>query len=128
MEEFYKLLARVDLSESDEQLVSRYIGGLRTQIQDTLNLFDPNTVLEAYQRALLIEKTSVQGSLGIFRCGCIGSYNCSGGLFTNRGSTLSNGLNKATTTIGQPSRTGTTIGLKCFQCDEPGHRMADCRK
>ena len=62
MEEFYKLLAW-DLSELDEQLVSRYIGGLQIQIQDTLNLFDPNTVSEAYQRALLIEKTSVRGSL-----------------------------------------------------------------
>jgi hypothetical protein len=57
-EEFYKLLVWVDLSESDEQLVSCYIGGLRPQIQDTLNLFDPNIVSEAYQRALLIEKTS----------------------------------------------------------------------
>jgi hypothetical protein len=28
-EEFHKLLARVDLSESDDQLVSRYIGGLQ---------------------------------------------------------------------------------------------------
>jgi hypothetical protein len=28
-EEFYKLLVWVDLSESDEQLVLRYIGGLR---------------------------------------------------------------------------------------------------
>ena len=31
-DEFHKLLARVDLSESDEQLVSWYIGGLRPQI------------------------------------------------------------------------------------------------
>jgi hypothetical protein len=28
MDEFHKLLARVDLSKSDEQLVSRYIGDL----------------------------------------------------------------------------------------------------
>jgi hypothetical protein len=40
MEKFYKLLARVDVSESDETLVSWYIGGLRTQIQDILNLFE----------------------------------------------------------------------------------------
>jgi hypothetical protein len=35
-EEFHKLLSRVDLSESDEQLVSRYIGGLRPQILELL--------------------------------------------------------------------------------------------
>jgi hypothetical protein len=82
MKEFYKLLARVDLSKLDEQLVSQYIGGLWPQIQDTLNLFDPNTVSEAYQRALLIEKTSARGSLGTFGRGGIRSYNCSGGSFT----------------------------------------------
>ena len=59
IEKFYKLLTQVDLSKSDEQLVSRYIGGLRQQIQDILNLFDPGDVSAAYQRALLIEKTSV---------------------------------------------------------------------
>jgi hypothetical protein len=47
-EEFHKLLARVDLSELDEQLVSRYIGGLRVQIQDTVNLFDPMNILVAH--------------------------------------------------------------------------------
>jgi hypothetical protein len=57
-EEFYKLLTRVDLSESDDQLVSRYIGGLRSQIQGTLNLFDTVNVSKAYQKVLLIEKTS----------------------------------------------------------------------
>ena len=66
-EEFYRLLTLVDLSDSDEQLVSWYIGGLWPQIQDTLNLFDPNNVSTAYQRALLIEKTSVQGFMGTFR-------------------------------------------------------------
>jgi hypothetical protein len=83
--------------------VSRYIGGLRTQIQDTLNLFDPNTVSKAYQRALLIEKTLVRGSLGTFGSEGIGSYNRLGGLFANRGSTPPNGPNKMNTTVGQPS-------------------------
>jgi hypothetical protein len=100
MEEFYKLLMRVDLSESDKQLVSWYIEGLQTQILDTLNLFDPNTILEAYQMALLIKKTSMRGSLSTFGCGGIGSYNSYGGLFTNQGSTQPNGLNKMTTTAG----------------------------
>jgi len=29
--EFYKLVARVDLAESDDQFVLRYIGGMRQQ-------------------------------------------------------------------------------------------------
>jgi hypothetical protein len=72
-EEFHKLLARVDLSESDEQLVSRYIGGLRTQIQDTVNLFDPVNISSAHQRALLVEKTLARGSMGVFGCGGVGA-------------------------------------------------------
>ncbi|KAK6126948.1 hypothetical protein DH2020_039313 [Rehmannia glutinosa] len=51
-EEFYHLLARVDIQDSVDQLVSRYIGGLRLQFQDTLNLFVPASVSEAHQRAI----------------------------------------------------------------------------
>ena len=74
-DEFYKLLARVNLSESDEQLVSRYIGDLRPQIQDMVNLFDPVDILAAHQRAVLVEKTLARGSLGVFGRGGGGSYN-----------------------------------------------------
>jgi hypothetical protein len=54
--EFYQLIARNNLAETDEQLVSRYIGGLHQQFQDTLNLFDLFTVAEAKQKALQLEK------------------------------------------------------------------------
>lgn len=37
--EFYQLVARNDLAEAEDQLVSRYIGGLRQQFQDALNFF-----------------------------------------------------------------------------------------
>jgi hypothetical protein len=127
-EEFHKLLARVDLSKLDEQLVSRYIGGLRTQIQDTINLFDPVNISSAHQRALLVEKTLARGSMGVFGCGGVGGYNRSGGSFQNRGYTPSNGPNKGATIARQPSRTGATTGLKCFRCGEPGHRIADCHR
>jgi hypothetical protein len=103
MDEFHKLLARVDLSESDEQLVSRYIGGLRPQIQDTVNLFDPVDISAAHQRVVLVEKTLTRGSLGIFGRGGGGSYNWLGGSFPNRGPTPTNGPNKGNTTAGQPS-------------------------
>jgi hypothetical protein len=60
MEEFYKYLTRVELAETDDQLVSRYIGGLRQNIQDSLNLFGPINVSAAHQRALLLEKTAAR--------------------------------------------------------------------
>ena len=37
--EFYQLVARVELVDLEGQLVSCYIGGMRQQFQDTLNLF-----------------------------------------------------------------------------------------
>jgi hypothetical protein len=49
-DEFHKLLTRVDLLKSDDQLVSRHIGGLWTQIQDMVNLFDPVNISSTHQR------------------------------------------------------------------------------
>ena len=64
-------MARNKLHETEDQLVARYIGGLRVQIQETVNLFDPISVSAAHQRALLIEKQLGRRS--------------SGGLLTNTG-------------------------------------------
>jgi hypothetical protein len=65
-EEFYKYLTRVDLAETDDQIVSRYIGGLQQNIQDPLNLFDPINVFAAHQKALLFGENSNQGIHGVF--------------------------------------------------------------
>ncbi|GJY79709.1 putative nucleotidyltransferase, ribonuclease H [Tanacetum coccineum] len=54
--EFYQLIARNDIQETEDQLVSRYIGGLRVQIMDSVNIFDPMTLSDAYQRALAFEE------------------------------------------------------------------------
>jgi hypothetical protein len=74
---------RVDLLESDEQLVSQYNGGLRIQIQDTVNLFYPVNISAAHQRALLVEKTLARGSMGIFGREGVEGYNWSGGSIQN---------------------------------------------
>nr|GEV94334.1 hypothetical protein [Tanacetum cinerariifolium] len=42
--EFFQLIARNDIQETKDQLVSRYIGGLRVQIMESVNLFDPVTL------------------------------------------------------------------------------------
>lgn len=51
-EEFYELVSL----ECEEQLVSRYLGGLRQNFQDVLNLHTFWSVSEEYQRALAVEK------------------------------------------------------------------------
>jgi hypothetical protein len=128
MKEFYKYLTRVELAETDDQLVSRYIGGLQQNIQDSLNLFDPVNVFVAYQKALLLEKTAARGSTGFFGRGTGGSMTRYNGPFTPRNTTQSTIPNRGPITTGPPNRSATTNGLKCFKCGEPGHRIADCRK
>jgi hypothetical protein len=86
-EEFYKYLTRVDLVETNDQLVSRYIGGLQQNIQDPLNLFDPVNVYVAHQRALLLEKTAAKGSMGFFGLGIKSNMIRYNGPFTPRNTT-----------------------------------------
>ncbi|GJY12855.1 putative nucleotidyltransferase, ribonuclease H [Tanacetum coccineum] len=45
---FYQLIARNDIQETNDQLVSLYIGSLRVQIMDSVNMFDPVTLSDAY--------------------------------------------------------------------------------
>ncbi|KAG7570392.1 Retrotransposon gag domain [Arabidopsis thaliana x Arabidopsis arenosa] len=53
--QFFLLLTRVDLQDSDQQIVARFVGGLRKNIRDQLNLLNPLTVAEAHQQALTME-------------------------------------------------------------------------
>jgi hypothetical protein len=126
--EFYKYLTQVDLAKTDDQLVSRYIGGLRQNIQDPLNLFGPVNVSVAHQRALLLEKTAARGSKGFFGLGTESNTTQHNGPFTPRNTTQSTNPNRIPITTGPPNRSTTTNGPKCFKCGKQGHRIADCCK
>ncbi|XP_076921200.1 uncharacterized protein LOC143582552 [Bidens hawaiensis] len=58
--DFCHLVARNVIQETDDQLVAWYIGGLRFQIMDSVNLFDPLIVFETHQRALAFVKQNRQ--------------------------------------------------------------------
>lgn len=49
------LITHNDIHKTQEQMVSRFIGGLKLQLQNWLNQFDPVSVSEAHQRALSFE-------------------------------------------------------------------------
>ncbi|KAI9184867.1 hypothetical protein LWI28_001955 [Acer negundo] len=133
--EFYELLVRNDIEETQDQLVSRYCGGLRTQILDMINLFDPVTVTEAHQRALQLEKTlSRKSNSGQ-------TLNFGGGMSSrNRASSSSeNTGSRPGVSASSGSYTGprnptnnvqtpraTTGGFRCFGCGETGHRLSEC--
>ena len=52
---FYQLVAMVDINETKEQMVARYLSGLKLPIQESLSLHSIWTMLEAYNRALMVE-------------------------------------------------------------------------
>lgn len=51
--EFYLMLTRVDTQDSEDQLVARFIAGLRPQLQNTLHQFDPCSVSEARAKSVI---------------------------------------------------------------------------
>jgi hypothetical protein len=128
IEEFYKYLTRIDLAETDDQLVSQYIGGLGQNIQDPLNLFDPVNVSTAHQRAILLEKTVARRSTGFFGLGIESNTTRYNGPFTPRNTTQSTNPNRTPITTGPPNRSIAMNGPKCFKCGKPVHRISDCRK
>ncbi|KAL5799320.1 hypothetical protein ACOSQ4_032204 [Xanthoceras sorbifolium] len=133
--EFYQLLVRNEIQGTQDQLVSHYGGGLRTQILDMINLFDPVTVTEAHQRALQLEKTL--------------SRKCTSGQFVNFGGVLSSRNRASSTSENTGNRSGvgasgstisrqrnptntaqtpraTTGEFRCFGCGETRHRLSEC--
>lgn len=52
---FFKMMNHVEIRDTENQLVMRFVEGLRQQIQTTLNLFRPHALSEAHQQALTVE-------------------------------------------------------------------------
>jgi hypothetical protein len=55
-EEFYKLNIQAGHRESDDEKVSRYLNGLRYDIQDELSMMTIGIVEDAYHMALKVEE------------------------------------------------------------------------
>lgn len=101
----------------------RFVGGLRQQIQFMLNIFCPQSILEAHQQALTVEAQSRNNSVP---------------LTTNRQTHQNQAASASTSTesaslkpetafvSSDPSRQQRTGGLRCFSCGEAGPRQAAC--
>nr|GEV80274.1 reverse transcriptase domain-containing protein [Tanacetum cinerariifolium] len=118
--EFYQLIARNDIQKREDQLVSRYIRGLRVQIMDSVNMFDPMTLSDAFQRALAFEKQNRR--VGSSSSPAITGVSGSGNAVSRFAPTQAKAGGGNTGPV--PKATGSSR-LKCFNCGEPGHRQSE---
>ncbi|GKA78117.1 transposon ty3-I gag-pol polyprotein, partial [Tanacetum coccineum] len=114
--EFHRLSSRNDLSETESQQVTRYINGLRPEIQDRISLVPVYTLDDAYNLAIRAENQLAKNNRST--------------LFP---STNRNNKSTSTNSYARPEKSSSTnpyarpvIG-KCFKCGAPGHRSSECR-
>ncbi|XP_023633718.1 uncharacterized protein LOC111829263 [Capsella rubella] len=128
-EEFYVLLTRNDINDSAPQLVSRFIGGLRPQLQNSLAQFDPTSVAEAHRRAASFELQHRSSNW---------SSSSNRSRPPDPTSTTADASPRDTSeahpTVPRPAqsqeeqqlRRSTRNALCCYSCGEPGHRQTSC--
>lgn len=133
-DQFFLLITRNEIFDSEIQLVSRFIGGLRPQIQNALMQFDPTTITEAHRRTVAFE----QQFNNTFSWSSTNRNRLSGGVSTETGQPGSNireGEDVASTrlTATGPSGEAQTLRrssrpniLRCFSCGEAGHIQTAC--
>lgn len=129
--DLFQISARTPTVETEEQLVSRFIGGLRSQLQNALQQFNPTSVSEAHQRALgMKQQFKGNWSTGTARTRSTSTwqnnqttthavYNT-----TTPGTRDKNVSNDSNATNHKPR----TNALRCFTCGEHGHRSTACPK
>ncbi|CAL9237838.1 unnamed protein product, partial [Arabidopsis halleri] len=129
-DEFYLLITRNEIFDSEVQLVSPFIGGLRLQIQTALVQFDPTTVAEAHRRAVAFEhqfKTTSSWN-GANRNRPAGVANVEGSkqpVLPREAAGTSSDPKTAVETQNL-RRSSRPNALRCFTCGEPGHLMTAC--
>lgn len=129
-EEFSLLLTRTEIFDSEEQLVSRFIRGLRPQLQNAMAQFDPATIAEAHRRAVSFEQQMRSSSTWLSpstraRSSDVGSTLAPAQ--TRDSDTSTTTTRPQTTQDDQQLRRSNRIPtVKSFSCGEQGHRQANC--
>ncbi|GJS61835.1 transposon ty3-I gag-pol polyprotein [Tanacetum coccineum] len=126
--EFHRLSSRNDLSEIESQQVTRYINGLRPEIQDRISLVPVYTLDDAYNLAIRAENQLAKNN----RSTLFPSTNRNK-FVSNAGQSTSKPEGSDTNSYARPEKSSSTnpyarhvIG-KCFKCGAPGHRSSEYR-
>ncbi|GMP33539.1 hypothetical protein CsSME_00006817 [Camellia sinensis var. sinensis] len=101
-EQFYQLLSRINLHETDDQLVARYVSGLKYNLKGELMMHSLSSLEESYQMALKTEEKHKWSSYQKPESSKI----------------VKDKNNK----VGK----GASSSFKCFRCGKAGHRSYEC--
>ncbi|KAG6472144.1 hypothetical protein ZIOFF_069601 [Zingiber officinale] len=118
-EEFYRLMARIDNQESEDQLVARYVNGLKATIKDEVEMQQLWKLNDAYQLALKVESKLLRR--GAKKFADVQSF------YPSKEST-SKGLSKKSGNKDGAYSTSKNKPISCFKCGQPGHYMNECPK
>lgn len=132
-DEFTLLLTRNEIWDSETQLVSRFIGGLRPQIQNAMSQFDPMTVAEAHRRAVAFEtqfKSSSQSWQSKSRAHTSAAEPVSANQNQNAKEATDAQRANITTRTPMPTeelrRSTRPNALRCYGCGDKGHLQTAC--
>lgn len=124
--DFFTILARNSLLETTDQSISRFIRGLKNQIQSQLLQLNPTTISEAHQRASLIEQ-NLRSSSSVWSSSS--RLRTSAHVDSSTSSRLESSSPPPPIDTGNtPQRPTRTLTFKCFNCGETGHRQSSCPK
>ncbi|KAJ7971568.1 RNA-directed DNA polymerase [Quillaja saponaria] len=120
IEEFYKLMALKSTQETEEQLVTRYVGGLRKAIRDEVELQRLFRLSDAYQLALKVEA----------KLACGGNKKYASSFYPPKGresSKIAKDISKASGS-NNTSTKASPRSPSSFKCGQPRHLINDCHK
>ena len=126
----------MDINETEEQMVARYLSGLKLPIQESLSLHSIWTVSEAYNRALMVEKQFSRRSFAQSQPfgGTKPNGTNFGGQFSRptthpfQQDKASNAISTPVNIVKQPLKQPPIFSFKCYKCGEAGHKATDCKK
>ncbi|PKI52817.1 hypothetical protein CRG98_026765 [Punica granatum] len=124
--EFEHLMMKCDLVEPEEQTIARYLGGLRSEIRNVVQLQPYWTFEDVCKLAVRVEKQSKDKSTHK-TLGRDGVSNRGSAPTPKSSSTGQASSSKATPVQGGTSRnTSSTISKQCFKCRGFGHIASEC--